>query len=44
MDKIMVKPDKDGKYVITLYGKSYEIVLVDEKTLEKENKNIKIGK
>lgn len=44
MEKLIVKPNKEGKYVISLYGRDYEIVLVDEKTIEKENKNIKIEK
>lgn len=29
MDKIVITPDKDGKYYITLYGIRYEIVIKD---------------
>ncbi len=37
---IKVKPNKDGKIFITLYGTRYEIV-IEKPTVEKENKKEK---
>lgn len=38
---IKVKPDKDGKVFITLYGDQYEIVVEKPKKKDSENENSK---
>lgn len=40
MAKIIVKPDKDGKLYITLYGTKYEIVIENEKEKTKEKNKL----
>jgi len=40
MERIVIKPDKDGKSVIKLFGKEYEIVIqekVSSKVVDSEN-------
>lgn len=36
MQKIYIKPDKDGKLYITLYGTRYEIIVEETKEQKKK--------
>ena len=39
MKKLIVKPNDEGKYIVTLFGTKYEIVLEGPKKEEKKTKN-----
>ena len=42
MEKIVITPNSEGKYIIKLYGTEYEIVLVDKKMLKKDNPHVEV--
>lgn len=41
MEKLIVKPNKEGKYLVTLFGTTYEIVLEEVKEEKKKEKKTK---
>lgn len=40
MEKLIIKPNENGKYIVKLFGTEYEII-IEGKTEEKKDKNKK---